>query len=72
MVAGGLDVLEEEPLPVNSELLKLGNVVPRPQIGSATHETRYGMARDAVDNLIAALTGKVEKNCVNPQVLKQG
>ena len=68
--AAGLDVFEQEPLPVSSELLKLPNVVALPHIGSATHETRYGMARDAVDNLITALTGNVEKNCVNPQVLQ--
>ncbi|QHM73181.1 glyoxylate/hydroxypyruvate reductase GhrB [Mixta intestinalis] len=68
--AAGLDVFEQEPLPVTSPLLKLPNVVALPHIGSATHETRYGMARDAVDNLIAALSGKVEKNCVNPQVLR--
>lgn len=68
--AAGLDVFEQEPLPLSSELLKLNNVVALPHIGSATHETRYGMARDAVDNLIAALAGQVEKNCVNPQALK--
>lgn len=68
--AAGLDVFEQEPLPVDSPLLTLPNVVALPHIGSATHETRYGMAKDAVDNLIAALSGKVEKNCVNPQLLK--
>ncbi|WP_338572422.1 glyoxylate/hydroxypyruvate reductase GhrB [Erwinia billingiae] len=68
--AAGLDVFEQEPLPADSPLLTLPNVVALPHIGSATHETRYGMASDAVDNLIAALTGKVEKNCVNPQVIK--
>lgn len=67
--AAALDVFEQEPLPVSSELLTLRNVVALPHIGSATHETRYGMARDAVDNLIAALSGRVEKNCVNPQAL---
>lgn len=65
--AAGLDVFEQEPVPANSELLKLPNVVALPHIGSATHETRYGMMRDAVDNLIAALQGKLEKNCVNPE-----
>ncbi|QGU85710.1 glyoxylate/hydroxypyruvate reductase GhrB [Erwinia sorbitola] len=65
--AAGLDVFEQEPLPVSSELLQLRNVVALPHIGSATHETRYGMAQDAVENLIAALSGKVEKNCVNPR-----
>ncbi|MDF7629693.1 glyoxylate/hydroxypyruvate reductase GhrB [Pantoea sp. Al-1710] len=66
--AAGLDVFEVEPVPADAEILKLPNVVALPHIGSATHETRYGMARDAVDNLIAALSGKVEKNCVNPQI----
>jgi Lactate dehydrogenase and related dehydrogenases len=66
--AAGLDVFEQEPLPASSELLKLPNVVALPHIGSATHETRYAMAETAVDNLIEALKGNVEKNCVNPQV----
>jgi gluconate 2-dehydrogenase len=66
--AAGLDVFEQEPLPVDSPLLQLPNVVALPHIGSATHETRYNMAATAVDNLINALDGKVEKNCVNPQV----
>ncbi|MEJ8323448.1 glyoxylate/hydroxypyruvate reductase GhrB [Kosakonia sacchari] len=67
--AAGLDVFEQEPLPVDSPLLSLPNVVALPHIGSATHETRYNMAECAVDNLIDALNGKVEKNCVNPQVV---
>ena len=66
----GLDVFEQEPLSVNSPLLKMPNVVALPHIGSATHETRGDMDECAVDNLIAALTGKVEVNCVNPDVLK--
>lgn len=66
--AAGLDVFEQEPLPVRSELLKMPNVVALPHIGSATHETRYNMAACAVENLIDALQGKVDKNCVNPQV----
>ncbi|MFI8416015.1 glyoxylate/hydroxypyruvate reductase GhrB [Serratia sp. NPDC078593] len=69
--AAGLDVFETEPLPVTSPLLTLPNVVAVPHIGSATHETREAMAACAVDNLIAALTGTVKENCVNPQILNQ-
>ncbi|MCX8958415.1 glyoxylate/hydroxypyruvate reductase GhrB [Erwinia psidii] len=69
LYAAGLDVFDKEPLPATSPLLTMPNVVALPHIGSATHETRYGMARDAVDNLIAALSGNVDKNCVNPQLL---
>ncbi|WP_039057894.1 glyoxylate/hydroxypyruvate reductase GhrB [Enterobacter sp. Bisph1] len=68
--AAGLDVFEKEPVAVDSPLLSLPNVVALPHIGSATHETRYNMAACAVDNLIDALNGKVEKNCVNPQILR--
>jgi len=63
----GLDVFEKEPLPVNSELLTLPNVVALPHIGSATHETRYDMSKLAVENLLAALNGDLTKNCVNPK-----
>lgn len=68
--AAGLDVFEQEPLSVDSPLLKMPNVVALPHIGSATHETRAGMDECAVDNLITALTGRVKINCVNPDILK--
>lgn len=64
----GLDVFEHEPLPVDSPLLSMSNVVAFPHIGSATAQTRYNMAATGIDNLINALKGKLEKNCVNPQV----
>ena len=66
----GLDVFEKEPLPVNSELLTLPNVVALPHIGSATHETRYAMSKLAVENLLAALNSDLSKNCVNPSVIQ--
>ena len=64
----GLDVYEREPLPADSPLLKLPNVVTLPHVGSATHETRYAMAECAVDNLLAALQQRSTRNCVNPAV----
>lgn len=65
--AAGLDVFEREPVPVDSPLLTMKQVVALPHIGSATHETRHAMALCAADNLIAALTGEPLKNAVNPQ-----
>ncbi|KND56886.1 2-ketogluconate 6-phosphate reductase [Candidatus Paraburkholderia schumanniana] len=51
----GLDVFEKEPLPADSPLLAMKNVVALPHISSATHETRHAMARNAAENLIGAL-----------------
>lgn len=71
-IAGaGLDVYLEEPLPVESPLLKMDNVVTLPHIGSATHETRRAMNENAAENLIAALNGTLKANMVNPEVLKR-
>jgi phosphogluconate 2-dehydrogenase len=65
--AAGLDVFEREPLPHDSPLLQLNNVVATPHIGSATHETREAMAQCAVDNLLSALAGERPMNLVNPK-----
>ncbi|RAH39431.1 D-glycerate dehydrogenase [Halomonas sp. SL1] len=56
--AAGLDVFEREPLPADSPLPRMANVVALPHIGSATHETRYDMAKRAVDNIRLALSGE--------------
>ena len=54
--AAGLDVFEHEPQ-VPAELMKLGNVVLLPHIGSATDETRKGMANLVLRNLAAHFSG---------------
>ena len=61
----GLDVFVQEPLPLDSPLLQLDNVVATPHIGSATEETRQAMARCAVENLLSALAGERPANLVN-------
>jgi phosphogluconate 2-dehydrogenase/gluconate 2-dehydrogenase len=55
--AAGLDVFEHEPLPADSPLLEMANVIALPHLGSATAETRLAMATLAVDNLRAGLRG---------------
>jgi glyoxylate/hydroxypyruvate/2-ketogluconate reductase len=67
----GLDVFEHEPLPADSPLLAMKNVVALPHIGSATHETRHAMARNAAENLIGALDGTLTQNIVNRDVLRR-
>ncbi|MDI1496189.1 MAG: D-glycerate dehydrogenase [Cenarchaeum symbiont of Oopsacas minuta] len=54
----GLDVFESEPLCTKNPLVKLDNVTLVPHLGSATKETRYAMARMALDNLLAGLAKK--------------
>lgn len=63
-----LDVTEPEPLPSDSPLLKLPNVLIAPHIASASHATRGRMASMAVDNLLAALEGRRPPHCVNPEL----
>jgi len=63
-----LDVTEPEPLPMDSPLLKLPNVLMAPHIASASHATRGRMASMAVDNLLAALDGRRPPHCVNPEL----
>lgn len=69
--AAGLDVYNVEPLPADSPLLKLDNLVTLPHIGSATTETRDAMVNMAIDNLIRGLEGTITRNMVNPEVLKK-
>jgi glyoxylate reductase len=58
LIAGAaLDVFEEEPA-VHPDLLSLENVLLVPHLGSATTETRTAMARLAVENVVAVLTGR--------------
>lgn len=71
ILGAGLDVFEQEPLPADSPLLAMKNVVALPHIGSATHETRHAMSRNAAENLIGALDGTLTNNIVNPDVLKR-
>ncbi|XP_043265355.1 glyoxylate reductase/hydroxypyruvate reductase-like [Colletes gigas] len=55
--AAGLDVMTPEPIPLDSELLKLDNCVILPHIGSAATETREEMSRITARNILAVLKG---------------
>ena len=62
--AAGLDVYEREPIPKDSPLLKLDNVITLPHIGAATQRTRDRMFMVAAKNLVQALKGEVPDNLV--------
>jgi glyoxylate reductase len=68
IAAAALDVTEPEPIPRDSPLLKLDNIIITPHIASASKATRLRMAQMAVDNLLAGLRGERLPNCANPDV----
>lgn len=68
--AAGLDVTEPEPLPLDSPLLTLDNIIIAPHIASASKTARDKMSWMAAQNLIAGLKDERLPNCVNPQVYK--
>jgi glyoxylate reductase len=70
-IAGaGLDVFEQEPIPLDSPLLKLDNVVVAPHISSASLETRSRMSEMVAENLVSFFQGKRPPNLVNSDVVK--
>jgi glyoxylate reductase len=71
IAAAALDVTEPEPIPQDSPLLKLDNIIITPHIASASQATRLKMAQMAVDNLAAGLHGERLPNCANPEVYEK-
>lgn len=62
--AAGLDVFEQEPLPLNHKLLSLPNLTVLPHIGSASIQTRLAMMKMNAEAISACLSGKSVKNRV--------
>jgi glyoxylate reductase len=59
VIAGAaLDVTDPEPPPAGDPILTAHNLLLTPHIGSATHAARERMAEIAVDNVLAALSGR--------------
>lgn len=68
LFAVGLDVFENEPQ-IPQELKELDNVIITPHIGSASVETRDGMAEMVAQNIIDAFQNKIPEQLVNKEVL---
>lgn len=62
--AAGLDVFEQEPLPLDSKLLELENLTVLPHIGSAGIRTRLEMMKLNSEAISACLEGQPVKNRV--------
>ena len=67
----GLDVTDPEPIPRDSPLLTLDNIVIVPHIASGSKASRNQMSWMAAQNLIAGLKGERLPNCINPQVYSE-
>lgn len=64
--AAGLDVFEQEPVPLDHPLLTLPNVTVLPHIGSASIRTRLKMMSMNAEDIKAVLEGGHPENSVTP------
>lgn len=67
--AAGLDVLEQEPLDVSSELAGLDNVILTPHAGWYSEESYSELKYRAMENVADVVRGVRPRNIMNPTVL---
>jgi D-3-phosphoglycerate dehydrogenase len=70
VAAAALDVFEKEPLPADSPLLKLDNLVVTPHLGAATVEAQVNVAIDVAEQIIEVLRGGAARSAVNIPSMK--
>jgi phosphoglycerate dehydrogenase-like enzyme len=64
-IAGaGLDVFDPEPLPPDSPLLRLDNIVVSPHMAAHTHEALLRMAMEVVTDVLAVIEGNPPRHSV--------
>lgn len=68
-IAGAaLDVFESEPLPADSPLCRLDNLILTPHVAGLTVEARRALALSAATQILQALRGERPPHLVNPEV----
>jgi phosphoglycerate dehydrogenase-like enzyme len=68
IAAAGLDVFEEEPLPPDSPLCRLDNVVLTPHVGSVSPEAMRQLRQEVGRAAADVLCGRWPKCVANPSV----
>jgi D-3-phosphoglycerate dehydrogenase len=68
--AAALDVFEKEPLPADSPLLTLDNIVVTPHLGASTVEAQVNVAIDVAEQIIEVLKGGAARSAVNIPSMK--
>jgi D-3-phosphoglycerate dehydrogenase / 2-oxoglutarate reductase len=70
LAGAGLDVFEEEPTPVNNDLLTLDTVIASPHMAGVTVEAVAAMAVATARNILSVLDGVPNSdNVINKEVL---
>ena len=70
-IAGAaLDVFETEPLPTDSPLLALPNIMLTQHVAGVTWESMQAMTAMAVDSVAAVLRGEAPRTAVNPEAAR--
>lgn len=65
----GLDVFEQEPLPLDSELLEFPNVVLTPHAAWYSEESYSELKRRTIENVVDVCQGRTPRDILNPEVL---
>jgi phosphoglycerate dehydrogenase-like enzyme len=68
LAGAALDVYEEEPLPADSPLFEMDNVVLTAHVAALTVQTKRALSLSAVTKLLGALRGEQPPSALNPEV----
>jgi len=70
VAAAALDVFDKEPLPSDSPLLTLDNIVVTPHLGASTVEAQVNVAIDVAEQIVEVLKGGAARSAVNIPSMK--
>jgi phosphoglycerate dehydrogenase-like enzyme len=68
LAAGGIDVFEEEPTPLDNPILNLPNVIVSPHAAGVTREANRQTAVQVAGEMLRVLRGERPDVLVNPDV----